>query len=117
MTEIIRHRKHKIMHGAVEYNGVLYFGGHAANDLSQGMADQTREVCAKLDKFLAELGSDKTKILAARIYLSDMSQKEEMNKAWLEWIPEDDLPSRATIGVASLGDPNRLIEVIITAAR
>jgi enamine deaminase RidA (YjgF/YER057c/UK114 family) len=46
-----------------------------------------------------------------------MSQKEEMNKAWLEWIPEDDLPSRATIGVASLGDPNRLIEVIITAAR
>jgi hypothetical protein len=25
--------------------------------------------------------------------------------------------SRATIGVASLGDPNRLIEVIITAAR
>jgi enamine deaminase RidA (YjgF/YER057c/UK114 family) len=96
---------------------VLYFGGHAANDLSQGMADQTREVCAKLDKFLAELGSDKSKILAARIYLSDMSQKEEMNKAWLEWIPEDDLPSRATIGVASLGDPNRLIEVIITAAR
>ncbi len=96
---------------------MLYFGGHAANDLSQGMADQTREVCAKLDKFLAELGSDKSKILAARIYLSDMSQKEEMNKAWLEWIPEDDLPSRATIGVASLGDPNRLIEVIITAAR
>jgi enamine deaminase RidA (YjgF/YER057c/UK114 family) len=66
---------------------------------------------------LADVGSDKTKILAARIYLSDMSQKEEMNRAWLEWIPEDDLPSRATIGVASLGDPNRLIEVIITAAR
>jgi enamine deaminase RidA (YjgF/YER057c/UK114 family) len=105
------------MHGAVEHNGVLYFGGHAANDLSQGMADQTREICAKLDTFLAELGSDKSKILAARIYLSDMSQKEEMNKAWLDWIPEDDLPSRATIGVASLGDPNRLIEVIITAAR
>src|SRR5689334_4582515 len=71
MTEIIRHRKHKIMHGAVEHNGVLYFGGHAANDLSKGMADQTREICAKLDAFLAELGSDKTRILAARIYLSD----------------------------------------------
>jgi enamine deaminase RidA (YjgF/YER057c/UK114 family) len=87
MTEIIRHRKHKIMHGAVEHNGVLYFGGHAANDLSQGMADQTREVCAKLDTFLAELGSDKTKILAARIYLSDMSQKEEMNKAGSNGFP------------------------------
>jgi enamine deaminase RidA (YjgF/YER057c/UK114 family) len=117
MTDIIRHRKHKIMHGAVEHNGVLYFGGHAANDLSQGMANQTREVCSKLEAFLHELGSDKTKIIAARIYLSDISQKDEMNKAWLEWIPEDHLPSRATIGIASLGDPNRLIEVIITAAR
>lgn len=117
MTDIIRHRKHKIMHGAVEHNGVIYFGGHAASDITKGMAEQTRDVCAKLDTFLTELGTDKTRILAARIYLSDMSRKDEMNEAWLEWIPADALPSRATIGVASLGDPNRLIEVIITAAR
>ena len=73
MTEVIRHRKHKTMHGTVEHNRMLYVGGHAANGLPKGMADQPREVSAKLGTFVAELGSDETKILAARIYLSDMS--------------------------------------------
>lgn len=114
---ITRHRKHRIMHGAVEHNGVLYLGGHAASDISLGMKEQTQQVCAKLDDLLAELGSDKTRILSARIYLSDMSRKEEMNEAWLEWIDGDDLPSRATIGVADLGDPKRLIEVVLIAAK
>lgn len=114
---IKRHRKHRIMHGAVEHNGVLYLGGHAANDISVGMKEQTRQVCAKLDAFLAELGSDKSRILSARIYLSDMSGKEEMNEAWLDWIDGDDLPSRATIGGVDLGDPKRLIEVVLVAAK
>lgn len=114
---ITRHRKHRIMHGVVEHNGVLYLGGHAAGDLSLDMKGQTIETCAKLDAVLAEVGSDKRHILSARIYLTDMSAKEAMNEAWLEWIGEDDLPSRATIGVADLGDPKRLIEVVLIAAK
>ncbi|WEX07483.1 RidA family protein [Chelativorans sp. AA-79] len=113
---IKRHRKHRIMHGVVEHNGVLYLGGHAANDISVGMKEQTRQVCRKLEDVLAECGSDKTRILSARIYITDMSCKEEMNEAWLEWLDGDDLPSRATIGVADLGDPKRLIEVVLIAA-
>ncbi|KKX33148.1 RidA family protein [Rhizobium sp. LC145] len=114
---IKRHRKHRIMHGVVEHNGVLYLGGHAANDISLGMREQTLQTCAKLDEVLAECGSDKHHILSARIYLTDMSRKEEMNEAWLEWIDGDDLPSRATIGVADLGDPRRLIEIVLIAAK
>lgn len=114
---IQRHRKHRIMHGVVEHNGVLYVGGHAAGDLSLDMKGQTRQTCEKLDAVLAECGSDKSRILSARIYLTDMSGKEAMNEAWLEWIGEDDLPSRATIGVSDLGDPRRLIEIVIIAAK
>jgi enamine deaminase RidA (YjgF/YER057c/UK114 family) len=114
---IKRHRKHRIMHGAVEHNGVLYVGGHAADDISLGMKEQTEQICAKLDRLLAELGSDKTRLLSARIYLSDMTRKDEMNEAWLEWIDGDDLPSRATIGGVDLGDPRRLVEVIVIAAK
>lgn len=113
---IKRYRKHRIMHGAVEHNGVLYCGGHAANDLDLDMAGQTRQVCEKLEDLLVECGSDKTKILHARIYLSDMSGKEAMNAVWLDWLDGDDFPSRATIGGADLGDPKRLIEVVVTAA-
>jgi enamine deaminase RidA (YjgF/YER057c/UK114 family) len=105
------------MHAAVEHNGLIFVGGHAASDISLGMKEQTQQVCAKLDDVLAECGSDKTQLVSARIYISDMSKKEEMNEAWLEWLDGDDLPARATIGIADLGDPKRLIEVVVVAAK
>ncbi len=39
MTEIIRHQKHKTMHGTLEHNRMLDFNGHAANALSKELAD------------------------------------------------------------------------------
>jgi enamine deaminase RidA (YjgF/YER057c/UK114 family) len=114
---ITRHRKARTLYGAVEHNGVIYFAGHAADDINAGMKEQTRQTCAKLETFLNELGSSKSNILQARIYLSDMSRKEEMNEAWLEWLDGADLPSRATIGGCDLGDPKRLIEIVLTAAK
>lgn len=113
---VTRHRKARIMHGAVEHNGLLFIGGHAAHDLDQDMTGQTQEICDKLDALLAECGSDKSQILQARIYITDMSKKEDMNKAWLDWIADKDLPARATIGVADLGDPRRLIEITAIVA-
>ena len=113
---IKRVKKAPIMHAAVVHNGVVYIGGHAAHDLDKGMADQTREICEKLDVVLAECGSDKKHLLQARIYITDMSKKSEMNTAWLEWIEGTDLPARATIGIADLGDPRRLIEIVTIAA-
>ncbi len=104
------------MHGAVEHNGVIYFGGVIAPNTSVGMADQTAQICSRLDALLAECGLSKTDLLTAMIYLADFSQKEEMNKAWLEWLPAEALPTRATIGVSELGT-NVLIEVVVSAAR
>lgn len=112
---IKRHRKARIMHGAVEHNGLLFIGGHAAHDLEQGMEGQTREICKKFDELLADCGSNKKQLLQARIYITDMSKKEEMNVAWLDWLADEDLPARATIGVADLGDPRRLIEITAIA--
>jgi enamine deaminase RidA (YjgF/YER057c/UK114 family) len=49
---ITRHRKARTLYGAVEHNGVLYFAGHAADDITQGMKEQTRQTCTKLETFL-----------------------------------------------------------------
>ncbi len=97
---VTRHRKHRIMHAAVEHNGLIFVGGHAASDISLGMKEQTQQVCAKLDDVLAECGSDKTQLVSARIYISDMSKKEEMNEAgsngWMgtTFLPAPPLASR-----------------------
>lgn len=111
---IVRHHVGKTLASATEYGGILYLAGHGAKDTSQGMEGQTREVCQRIETLLVELGSDKTRILRARCYITDMSLKAEMNKAYTEWLGQD-LPSRATIGVAAL-DPGMLVEIEVTAA-
>jgi len=111
-----RVNKRKIMHAVVVNNGVAYTGGLGANDIDADMESQTAQICAKIEDVLASVGSDKTKIIRAQIFLTDMTKKPDMDRAWLAWCHEDDLPARCTVGVADLGDPRRLIEVVITAA-
>ena len=79
------------------------------------MKGQTTEICAKLDDLLAQAGSDKSSLLTATIFLSDFAGKDAMNEAWLEWLTADDLPARATLGVAELGK-GTLVEIVVSAA-
>ncbi len=111
-----RIEKTKIMHRVVVHNGIAFLGGIIADDVSVGMKEQTAQICRKLDAVLALAGTDKSKLLSAQLFVTKMAAKEEMNAAWLEWLDGNDLPARATVGVADLGDPSILIEVVVTAA-
>jgi enamine deaminase RidA (YjgF/YER057c/UK114 family) len=111
-----RIEKTRIMHRAVEHNGIVFLGGIIADDVTVGMYGQVQQICKKLDSVLAMAGTDKTKLLSAQLFVTKMAAKEEMNAAWLEWLDGNDYPTRATIGVADLGDPSILIEVVVTAA-
>lgn len=109
-----RYLQTPIMHRVVEHNGIVYVGGTTCDDESLDMAGQTREILAKIDKYLAEAGTDKTKLLSATIFVTDLNMKPEMDKVWKEWIDPSLLPTRATVGVADLGDTT-LIEIVVTA--
>lgn len=113
---ITRHFPTKIMHRAVEHDGVLHLSGVIADDLSKDMQGQAEEVFRKIETILRDLGSSKEKLLSATVYISDFSQKDGMNEAWFRWLPGEHLPARATIGVAELGK-GVLIEVVACAAR
>ncbi|CAM4072883.1 RidA family protein [Paracoccus yeei] len=113
---ITRHIPTRINHRVVEAGGILHFGGLIADDLSLDMKGQTAQICQKIDALLAQVGSSKDKLVTAMLYITDFDQKEGMNEAWLEWLPAEHLPTRATIGVAELGK-NVLIEVVVSATR
>ena len=112
---IRRHARTPIMHRVVEHNGVLYFGGIVADDRSLPMKGQTAQILAKIDKFLAEAGTDKSKILRAEIFIKDLQDFEAMNRVWDAWVPEGNAPPRATVQ-ANLARPAWLIEIVVTAA-
>ena len=109
-----RHIQTPIMHRVVEHNGIIFVGGTTCDDESLDMAGQTREILAKLDKYLAEAGSDKTKLLSVTIFITDMALKPQMDAVWKEWLAPESLPTRATVGVADLGGTT-LIEIVVTA--
>lgn len=109
-----RYLQTPIMHRVVEHNGIVYVGGTTCDDESLDMAGQTREILAKIDKYLAEAGTDKTKLLSATIFVTHLNLKPEMDKVWKEWLDPSLLPTRATVGVADLGDTT-LIEIVVTA--
>lgn len=94
----------------------VYLAGQIAEDASQDIRGQTREVLGHIDRLLAEAGSDKTRILMCQIYLSDMENFSGMNAVWDEWVASGHCPPRATVQ-AALAKPEWLIEVVVTAAQ
>ncbi|MBV1777411.1 RidA family protein [Burkholderiaceae bacterium DAT-1] len=100
----------------VVHNGTVYLAGQVAETtLLEDTRAQSREIFGMIDRLLAEVGSDKTKILSAQIWLATMDDYDLMNEAWSEWVPQGHTPVRATVE-SRLADPNYRVEVKIIAA-
>ncbi len=113
---IERHGRGTFYHSVVAHGDTLYLSGVVADDRTAPMRVQTRQVLEKIRNVLVAHGSDSSKILTATAYITDFAAKDAMNEAWVEWFEPADLPARATIGVATLGE-GVLIEVMVTATR
>ncbi len=79
--------------------------------------EQTRRTLSELDRVLTELGSDRTRILSATVYLARMSDKPQMDAVWVEWIGPDKShwPQRACVGAVLEG--KTLVEIVLLAAK
>ena len=97
------------------HNGTIYLAGQIAEDTTQGIEGQMREVLGHVDRLLNEAGSDKSCILMCQIFISDMALFPGMNTVWDEWVAQGHTPPRATVE-AKLANPACLVEVCITAA-
>lgn len=98
------------------HHGTVYLAGQIAEDVTQDIAGQTREVLGHVDRLLEEAGSDKSRILMCQIFIADMKHFDGMNAAWNEWVADSNAPPRATVE-ARLAKPEWLIEMIVTAAQ
>jgi len=103
------------MSQAVVHGGVAYLAGIVADELNPSVGDQTRQILAKIDRLLAAVGSDKTRVLKANIWLSDIRRFDEMNAEWDAWVPAGQPPARATVE-ARLAGPGYLVEIMVEAA-
>lgn len=116
MTDIRRIEPGPRMSEAVIHGNTLYTAGIVADRMvGKSVFEQTKEVLEQIDAILAKGGSDKTRILKANIWLTDIATFDEMNKAWDVWAVSGKTPARATVE-AKLAAPGYDVEIMIEAA-
>ena len=98
---------------AVVHNGLVYTVATAPVK-SASLYDQTRQALVFLDESLAQAGSNKSRLLQVTVYITDMTQKTDMNRAWEEWVDFENPPQRACMGAALEGGD--LVELVVIAA-
>lgn len=109
------HKAGARMSQITQHNGTLYLAGQVATDTSADTSGQTQQILEQIDALLAEGGSDKSHLLAATIWVTDMANFDAMNAAWDAWVVPGKPPVRACVE-AKLAKPEWLVEVMVTAA-
>jgi enamine deaminase RidA (YjgF/YER057c/UK114 family) len=115
--KIERHETGPRMSKTVVHGDTVYLAGIVADSpKGKSMAEQTRSILTQIDGFLAMAGTNKTKLLSASIWITDMAHFAEMNSVWDAWVAPGDTPARATVE-AQLASPDYKVEIMVVAAR
>ncbi|HEX5326137.1 MAG TPA: RidA family protein [Acetobacteraceae bacterium] len=116
MTKITRTEPNKILAKAVEHHGFVFLQGCTARDSSKDIKGQTSDVLAQIDQILETHGTDKTRLLQAQIWVTDIRNRDAMNEVWTAWLPAGEAPARACVQ-AALADPRLLVEIMVIACK
>jgi enamine deaminase RidA (YjgF/YER057c/UK114 family) len=114
---IKRMQKGARMSQIVMHGDVVYLAGQVALEApDQSTTAQTQDILARIDTLLAEAGTDKSQLLSATIWLTDIRYYNEMNAVWDAWIDPAHPPARACVE-SKLATPKYHVEIMVTAAR
>ena len=106
------------MSQAVIHNQTVYLAGQVASGAPGGtVAEQTKDILSKIDALLTAARTDKSKVLSATIWLTDMSKFAEMNVVWEAWVAPGATPARATVTSPQLASPEFKVEIAVIAAQ
>ena len=113
---IQRHEPTASLSNAVEHGNTVYLAGIVADDATADVAGQTQQILKRIDALLATCGTDKSRVLSAQIWLTDIGNRPAMNAVWSAWVDPANLPVRACVE-AKLADPRLLVEIMVIAAK
>ena len=115
--KVERHDVGTRMSKVVVHGDTVYLAGVVAdNPKGKNTTEQTKNILSQIDGFLARAGSDKTKLLSANIWITDMANFAEMNVVWDAWVSPGNTPARATVE-AKLAAPDYKVEIMVVAAK
>ena len=101
------------MSQGVVHGDTVYLAGQVAD--GAGVGEQAKGIVDKIDRVLAEAGTDKSKVLSAQVWLTDIATFDEFNAVWDAWVTPGSPPARACVE-AKLAAPQYNVEVMVIAA-
>lgn len=100
----------------VIHGDTAHFSGYVPETtVGLSVAEQTKDILGQIDQSLAEIGSDRSRILQATIWLADIGAYDEMNAVWDAWVSPGQAPARICVE-SKLADPGYALEIRIIAA-
>ena len=115
MSTVVRIDPGPRMSEASVFGERMYLSGMIPEDTSADITGQVKQALGEIDALLQKGGSDKSKILSAVIWLSNIADFAAMNAVWDAWVVPGHTPARATVE-AKLNDPKMKIEIMVVAA-
>lgn len=115
-TEIVRHHTGPRMSKIIEHGGVIYLCGQTAGGSNiTDIEGQTNEALSRIDSLLAEVGSNRGRLLSVTVHLKSMADFGKMNECWENWLVGYEAPARTTVQ-ATLAMDSLLVEFSVVAA-
>ncbi|CAF0892233.1 unnamed protein product [Adineta ricciae] len=106
---------------AIQFGQILYLSGQLGRNLTTGQLisddtqNQTYQALHNIQDLLHAAGSDITKLLQCRVYLTDINDYQVMNQVYAAFFSSTELyPARATVAVTALAS-NAKVEIECTA--
>tara|TARA_B100000609_G_scaffold171053_1_gene145817 strand:- start:234 stop:614 length:381 start_codon:yes stop_codon:yes gene_type:complete len=101
-------------------NDTIYIGGQMPRDMNTGKIVQGGYEQAKLSMqhclaILEEAGGSVETIAMAIVYVTDLSIKDDINKVFAEYFPNDP-PARNLVEISDIGE-SALVEIALIAAK
>lgn len=93
-----------------------YFSGYVPEaSIGRPVSEQTQDILDQIEQSLAEIGSDKSKLLQVTIWLADIASYDAINAVWDAWVVPGQAPARVCVE-SKLADPDYALEIRAIAA-
>jgi enamine deaminase RidA (YjgF/YER057c/UK114 family) len=100
------------------HDDIVYLCGLTADPIRLGdVKDQTKQILDRIDRLLGRAGTDKSRLLTAQVWLTDMALFADHNAAWNSWVDPKNPPVRMCVLSPQLWRPGLLVEIMVTAAK
>jgi enamine deaminase RidA (YjgF/YER057c/UK114 family) len=112
---VLRNGVYPRLSRATVFKDTVHIGGLLPNRSDIPVGEQTREVLEKIDTLLAGVGSSKTRLISATVWLKDIATVAEANDVWEAWVPAGYAPARSCVQAVP-GSPDYGVEIAVMAA-